>query len=286
MILARTFTVLAVGTMLGVAALPAGADQQRRARGDQGSRGGQRAARPANPDSGRGEARRGDGQARRAVPRAAVPPGSRATRPPSRGPGPVGVPGRVWRQRGPYPGPVFHGSRGWYPYRSYGPRIRYAVPYYSFRPRLSIGLGLWAGFPVPYPALGYAAPYGYPPAYRYPAPYPYPVPYPVPYGSSYPAQGYPSQGYPAQAPAGSVAVDPGTYGGVSFQITPDDAEVWVDGGYAGRANEFGPNVQPLTLTPGMHRVELRAPGFLLLSFDVTITPGQVLPYQGALQPGP
>lgn len=277
MILARTLTVLAVGAMLGLAVSPAGADQRRGRGGDQGDRDGQRRARPANPypDSGRADGRAGR-------PRGAVPVSPRGARPvyPNQGPI-VSLPGaRNW---GWGPGPIFQGARGWYPYRSYGPRVRFANPYYAFRPRVSIGVGLWVGFPVPFPAYGYVNPYpygaySYGPSYGYPGAYPYPVPYPVP---------YPAPSYPAQVPQGSVSVAPApvSYGGVSFQITPADAEVWVDGGYAGRADEFDPGGPPLSLTPGPHRIELRAPGHRPLTFDVTVTAGQVIPYQGALQPG-
>ena len=93
-----------------------------------------------------------------------------------------------------YPG--WSGPR-YYSYYGAHP-VYYPRPYYAFRPQLSIGFGLWAGFPVPYPtfgfsvgygtpvvaAYGYPAPYGYPvPGYgsAYPVPYPVPPPYPVPY---------------------------------------------------------------------------------------------------------
>ncbi len=56
-------------------------------------------------------------------------------------------------------------------------------------------------------------------------------------------------------------------------MTPNDAEVWVDGGYAGRADDFGPQARPLTLATGVHRVELRAPGYQPLAFDVNVAAG-------------
>src|SRR5207248_5678007 len=61
---------------------------------------------------------------------------------------------------------------------------RYSRPYYSFRPRFSVGFGIWAGYPVSYPYY-YGDPYGY----AYPsAPYAYGYP-PSPYG--YPAVNQP-----------------------------------------------------------------------------------------------
>jgi hypothetical protein len=97
---------------------------------------------------------------------------------------------------------------------------------------------------------------------------------PVPYRYSYP---YPVYGYPAVAPGLA-------YGGVSFGINPGDADVYVDDQYVGNARDFGGAAQPLTLTAGMHRIELQAPGFDPLVFDINVVPGQVMPYQGGMQP--
>jgi hypothetical protein len=123
-------------------------------------------------------------------------------------------------------------------------------PYY-FRPHYSIGFGIYLGYPTPYYA------------------YPYPVP----------VYGY-------GAPYNEVAVGPNqaSYGGVSLQITPSDAFVYVDGTYAGVVSDFDGSRQPLTLVPGTHHVEITQNGFQPLAFDVTVQPGMVTPYQGALQP--
>ena len=43
--------------------------------------------------------------------------------------------------------------------------------------------------------------------------------------------------------------------------------------------------QPLTLAAGRHSIELQAPGYEPVAFDVDVAPGQVIPYQGALPPG-
>ncbi len=181
--------------------------------------------------------------------------------------------------------------------RGIGPRVivapvRFYRPYYAFRPRLSLGFGLWAGFPIAYPySYGYYDPYYYP--YSYPNPYPYPYPaYPYP-ASPYPSTGYPATAYPAnpsstypQAP-GSIGVQPGqsqnNLGGVSFEITPSTAEVFIDGSYVGTVGEFTPTTQPLGLTPGRHQMEIRAPGYRTMNFDVDIVAGQVIPYQGTME---
>jgi len=163
--------------------------------------------------------------------------------------------------------------------------LRFSRPYYAFRPRLSLGFGLWGGFPISYPYYyGYYDPYYN--AYGYEYPYSNPA-----YGYPYPSTGYPAYAPPQSAypapPPGSVQVQPGQgqadTGGVSFEITPSTAEVFVDGSYVGTTSEFTPLTQPLGLTPGRHRIEIRAPGYRTMDFDVDIVAGQVIPYQGALQ---
>jgi len=121
-------------------------------------------------------------------------------------------------------------------------------PYFVFRPRVYVGFGVWAGYPVAWPYV-----------YAYPYPYPYPVP----------AYAYPP-------PAASA--------GVSFDITPSDASVFVDGTLVGAVNNFSPTSTPLTLVPGRHHIEVRAPGYKTLKFDVDAIAGQVIPYHGALEP--
>jgi hypothetical protein len=216
-----------------------------------------------------------------------------------------------------YGGYRYGGSR----YGGYGYGGFYR-PYYAFRPRLSLGFGLWAGYPVAYPYY-YGYPYAYPdpysyayPSYSYPAPsygYPpqappsgYPPQDPSSNGYGYPSQapsGYPPAGYPSQAPsgyppagyqsqapsgyppAGTIGVQPGaeSSGGVSFQIEPTTAAVYVDGNAVGTVGSFGPTSQPLALAPGRHHIEVRAPGYRTMAFETDVVAGQVIPYQGTLQ---
>jgi len=148
----------------------------------------------------------------------------------------------------------------------------------------------YPGYPSAYP--------GYPsssyPAYPYPPnsypgnPYPsnqYPV-NPYPQGGS---QGYPPSAYPQNGPPGSVNVQPGpnsannNSGGVSFEISPATAEVFVDGTYVGTVGEFTPTTQALGLPPGRHRIEIRAPGYRTMNVDADIVVGQVIPYRGQME---
>jgi hypothetical protein len=186
---------------------------------------------------------------------------------------------------------------GGYGYRGYGFGYSLASPYDAFRPRLGLGLGFYVGYPVAYPYWAFPSPYVY--GYPYPPAYEYPPAY----GSVYPgAPGYSAPGsYPAYG--GAPAADPngvtatpqtpaptqdqppaqGQYGGLSFQITPDTAQIYVDGAYVGIASQFAATTQPLTLTPGQHHVEVRASGYQSMVFNVNVAPGQVIPYQGTMQ---
>ena len=134
--------------------------------------------------------------------------------------------------------------------RVYAPRSYYRP--YVFRPRVSIGFGIFAGYPVPY-------------AWRY----------------SDPIYVY---GY--HAPRAPVYFTPGMslYGGVALEMSPYDADVFVDGGYAGKVADFDGTTQPLTLAAGTHRIEVQASGYAPLVFDVVVEGGQVIPYRGDLRP--
>src|SRR5437867_9969882 len=152
--------------------------------------------------------------------------------------------------------------------RVFGPRVivsrfQFAQPFFTFRPRFNLGFGLWAGFPVAYP---------YPYVYSYP--YPYPYAYSYSYDSAY---AHPSYAPPGVQPGGNAS-------GVSFEITPNMAGVYIGGMYVGTAAEFSPSHTPLTLTPGRHHIELRAAGYQTMSFDTDVMRGEVIPYRGEMQP--
>jgi hypothetical protein len=167
-------------------------------------------------------------------------------------------------------------------------------PYYAFAPRFSVGFGIFIGYPVAYP-YGYVAPYPYGVG-----PYPYPVVAPPVYVGPYGATSYGAPSYAAgtppptaiaAAPPAAAAPEPNSepaaaqsdYGGVSFTITPATATVYLDGVLAGRVSQFSATQAPLTVIPGTHRVELRAPGYQSASFEVTVNTGEVTPFEGALE---
>jgi hypothetical protein len=135
------------------------------------------------------------------------------------------------------------------------PLRSYYYPYYSYgyRPGLTIGLGLY-GYPY-YGSYGY--PYG---AYGYS------------YGGYYPSgSGY--GGYGGYVVPRGYA-DAG-YGGVRIQGAPRNAEVFVDGHYAGIVDDYDGTFQRLDLEPGPHDIEIRTAG-RPLTYDVNVTPGQTL----------
>lgn len=138
----------------------------------------------------------------------------------------------------------------------YGPRyvVRQPVfvqPYYVYHPHFTFSFGIGVGYGVAYP-WAYWNPYGF---YNY-----------------------------------GVAIHPGyatrSYynyvGGLSLDIQPWGAGVYVDNQYVGVAADFGPNQMPLTLPAGRHRVELRSEGYRTARFNIDVVAGQVIPYRGTL----
>ena len=88
-------------------------------------------------------------------------------------------------------------------------------------------------------------------------------------------------GYPTNAQDPFDAAGP--TGGLRLKVEPKDAEVYVDGSFAGIVDDFNGHFRQLKLTAGPHRVEVRAPGFLPLVFDVSIQSRHTTEYRGVLQ---
>ncbi len=65
-------------------------------------------------------------------------------------------------------------------------------------------------------------------------------------------------------------------GGVRLKIRPRDAQVFVDGYYAGRVDDFDGTFQSLRLEAGGHKIEVRMPGFEDLELDVHVQPGRTI----------
>lgn len=136
------------------------------------------------------------------------------------------------------------------------------------------------GYPVIYP---YAYPYG-DPFSPYPAASSTP-PAPVPNTYSNVATSSSAETITAAPPVtGAIECDGAAVcGGISFDITPASAQVWVDGVFVGDADEFDATSTPLLLSPGDHYIELRLAGYRTASLDVTIVAAEVTPYKGMLE---
>jgi hypothetical protein len=87
----------------------------------------------------------------------------------------------------------------------------------------------------------------------------------------------------ADASSSGTVLDQTNMGGLSFEITPSNGELFVDNVHVGTVGEFTSTTQPLGLPAGHHHIEIRAAGYQTISFDVDIIAGQVIPYQGSLE---
>jgi hypothetical protein len=136
--------------------------------------------------------------------------------------------------------------------------------------------------------------YGAPPVYNY---YYSPRRY-YPYGYGAFGLGYfyydPYTWYPPSVYGGAYGGYGGGYydgyyngyvdlGEVRLSVTPRSADVYVDGYFAGRVDDFDGVLQALKLESGAHHIQIVAPGYLPLDFDVRLNPGQKITYRGDLR---
>jgi len=89
----------------------------------------------------------------------------------------------------------------------------------------------------------------------------------------------------------------GSYGGYGYRggvvigdlrlkVWPRHAHVYVDGYFVGQVDDFDGTFQRLRLEEGPHTIEVRAPGYESLIFEVLILPGETVTYEGDLLPVP
>ena len=125
-------------------------------------------------------------------------------------------------------------------------------------------------------------------------PRPYPRTYVVPYGyrphgyrpgwslNLYFGRPYSTYGYPAYpyAPGyGYYSAIPGrAYGALRIVEAPPDAQVFVDGYYAGVVDDYDGVFQHLNLEVGPHHIEIQAAGYPPVTFDVRIEPGRTVTF--------
>jgi hypothetical protein len=83
--------------------------------------------------------------------------------------------------------------------------------------------------------------------------------------------------------ASPSVVTPDCEGALRLRVTPNDAQVYVDGQFVGLVDDFDGMFQKLHLTCDAHRIEITADGYEPLVFDARITPDHKTSYQGALR---
>ena len=127
-----------------------------------------------------------------------------------------------------------------------------------------------------YPSRSYVTPYGYRPrGYRpgwslnlyFGRPYSY-------------SSRYGSRGYYNRGAYGYYSIPSGfAYGSLRIVDAPRDAQVFVDGYYAGVVDDYDGVFQRLNLEPGSHRIEIDVnPGAPPIEFDVHVAPGQTVTF--------
>lgn len=121
--------------------------------------------------------------------------------------------------------------------------------------RPSIGIG-W-GYPWGHPWGGYGF-YGYGAGWGYPGWGSYPVVYPT---------------------AGL------NYGALDLDVSPERAEIWIDGNLAGVADDFDGFPEYLWLEKGTYDVAIYLDGYKTLARQYSIYPGLVIDVEDRLEPG-
>ncbi|HQR67731.1 MAG TPA: PEGA domain-containing protein [Thermoanaerobaculia bacterium] len=76
------------------------------------------------------------------------------------------------------------------------------------------------------------------------------------------------------AETGGVAAPRGSWGIVSTNVEPEEAEVWLDGTYIGTADDFDGNPDYLYLRPGAYKLEFRLANYEPLAVDVSVGKGE------------
>jgi hypothetical protein len=82
--------------------------------------------------------------------------------------------------------------------------------------------------------------------------------------------------------AGAIPPDAGPAGGLQIDVQPGRAQVFVDGTYEGRAEDFRGYYQHLTLSPGLHVIAIVADDYDPIVLEILVSPGQTTTYRGTL----
>lgn len=170
---------------------------------------------------------------------------------------------RGYSQRPPYPGPRYYypGSRYYYPRSYYYPRYYYP----GFYP------GFYGFYPGYYPGFSFSVGFGFGYGYGYGHGYPY-------YGYG----GYPWGGYYGGYPYAPYYYDNSS--SLRLQVTPRDAEVYVDGRLAGRVDSFDGTFQRLHVEPGGREITIYHEQYRPMTEKLYVSPREGYKIQRAMEP--
>jgi hypothetical protein len=140
--------------------------------------------------------------------------------------------------------------------------VRHYNPYYFYRPYYPYPYAFSTGWYYPF-GFSFSFGYGCCGSYGYGG-YPY-GPYPY---ASYPY--FPYYGYYGSA--------------LRLQVVQREAEVFIDGYYAGKVDNFDGTFQRLNLSPGQHNLELFMPGHRSYTQKIYVQPGSTFRVQHQMEP--
>jgi hypothetical protein len=72
-------------------------------------------------------------------------------------------------------------------------------------------------------------------------------------------------------------------GSIRLKVKPEFGQVYVDGYYVGEVDSFDGVFQKLPIDAGAHRVEIRAPGYETVQFEVMVIAGETVTYKGEMK---
>lgn len=95
----------------------------------------------------------------------------------------------------------------------------------------------------------------------------------------YPGWGYPGWGYP-----GWYGPSFAGFGSARLQVTPREAEVYVDGYLAGTVDDFDGTFQRLSVAPGEHELTIYREGYRTFTQKLLFRPGATITIRQPLEP--
>jgi hypothetical protein len=75
----------------------------------------------------------------------------------------------------------------------------------------------------------------------------------------------------------------GTHGDVKLQVTPKQAEVYVDGFYAGLVDDFDGTFKHLQTTPGGHAITLHLEGYRTVTENIYVRPDETVKMKDTME---